>query len=64
MIFSMKVYVTLLEYLKIPQVAILGDLVLFKMFLFHLPDVCSATLPDKLYALTHPPSLSANRGRL
>jgi hypothetical protein len=26
MIFSIKVFVTLLDYLKIPQVAILGDL--------------------------------------
>jgi hypothetical protein len=26
MIFSMKVFVTLLDYLKIPQITILGDL--------------------------------------
>jgi hypothetical protein len=31
MIFSIKVFVTLLDYLKIPQVAILGDLHVYRV---------------------------------
>jgi hypothetical protein len=57
MIFSIKVFVTLLGYLKIPQVTILGDLhVSMQESLLLLPDSCTTPLPAKLYALTHPPS--------
>jgi hypothetical protein len=55
----MEVFVTLLDYFKIPQVTILGDL--------HVQRVlasCTTPLPPKLHALTHPPSLLANWGRL
>jgi hypothetical protein len=57
MIFSIKVFVTLLDYLKIPQVTILGDLHVQRV----LPS-CTTPLPTELHALTHPPL--TNRGRL
>jgi hypothetical protein len=56
MIFSVKVYVTLLDYLKIPQVTCM-----FKEFLLLLPDSCVTPLPTKLHVLTHPLSLLANQ---
>jgi hypothetical protein len=59
MIFSTKVFITLLDYLKIPQVTCM-----FKGSLLLLPDSCTTPLPAKLHALTHPPSLLAHRERL
>jgi hypothetical protein len=56
MIFSIKVFVTLLDYLKIPQVAILGDL--------HVERVLASSSRFLSDALTHPPSLLANQERL
>jgi hypothetical protein len=62
MIFSIKMFVPLLDYLKILQVTILGDCI-FKGSLLLLPDSCMTPLLAKLYALTHLPSLLANWGR-
>jgi hypothetical protein len=58
MIFSIKVFVTLLDYLKIPQVTILGDLHISSSgFLYN-------SIAHQTACLTHPPSLLANRERL
>jgi hypothetical protein len=68
MIFSIKVFVTVLDYLKIPQVAILGDYHCLKGLCFFFQILvwlhCLWKLPTKLYFLTHTPSLLANWGRL
>jgi hypothetical protein len=57
-----------LRLLKIPQVAILGDLHCLKGSCFFFWIVvqlhCLQKLPTKLRALTHPPSLLGNRERL
>jgi hypothetical protein len=64
MIFSIKVYVSPLRLLKIPQVAILGNLHCLKSSCFFFQILiqphCPRKLPAKLYALTHLPSLLAS----
>jgi hypothetical protein len=58
MTFSIKIYVTLSDYLKIPQVSILGDLHCLKDPCFFFQILVQATFPMKIACQTVCPNPS------